>query len=296
METHDTAIYPENHVLDADVDALVHDQPLAHFSLTGLDKLVGGVRNRLIILSGEPSAGKTSLALQLADDLASNGFGVLYLSLEMARSQLIGKSLSRIAAGKLPLADIGNPLKQDCLQAAVDQYRTTIAPRIYIIERALTPVELSICASQAVSMHGPRVAVIVDYLQIMPVAPDRQLDERSAVKHVVSGLRSIVNGCHVPLIAISSINRTSYAKPNAGLDALAESSAIEYGADCVLHLSVAGQGEERKLNMRKPMRPIVLTAIKNRYGAPGEVKLIYDACSARFLPAAVGVPDAQLQI
>ena len=65
------------------LEKAMNDAPLAHFSLSDFDKLLDGVRPRLTIISGEPGTGKTSLLLQMADDLARQGIPVLFVSLEI---------------------------------------------------------------------------------------------------------------------------------------------------------------------------------------------------------------------
>ena len=75
---------------------------------------------------------------------------------------------------------------------------------------------------------------------------------------------------------------TSYDKPATGLSCLGGSSAVEYCSDSVAFLGIDGKGVERRTNMSRPIRPLKLTMLKNRYGTCDETTLLYDAEHATF--------------
>lgn len=273
----------ESAMLDEHLRKALSDRPIAHLCLNGVDALVGGVRPLLVIICGEPGAGKTTLAHQLADGLTRDGRPVLFYSFEIAAPPLVGKSLVRLSGGALSVATLGENAASDLARNAAERYRSEIAPRIAIIERPSDPVEIGALVGVCERETGMKPAVFVDYVQLLPSQADQTLaDERLAIKASVAGLRRIVNSHEVPAFAISSINRTSYGKAVAGLDSLGGSSAVEYASDQIVYLAVDGKGEERRENLAKPQRPVTATLLKNRYGATGSVRLVFDAEHACF--------------
>lgn len=288
MEMCSEKIAFESDLLARDVNHILNDRPIAHFKTPAIDKLVGGVRPRLIIISAEPGAGKTTLSLQMADELAEQGIPVLFFTFEIKRPLLVAKSLSRMSGGALPIAEIpyATSANVDALKVATDAYAAKIAGNIAFIDKPASPVNISVLVSRVERELGTKPTVFLDYVQITPQSAERAIvDERAAVKETVAGLRHVVNGHDVPLFAISSVNRSTYKKDSAGLDSLAESSSLEYAADSVLFLSVKGKGDERAENMRSELRPVTLAALKNRYGTTGAVDLMFDTRFATFREA-----------
>ena len=280
------------------LEKAMNDAPLAHFSLTDFDRLLDGVRPRLTIISGEPGTGKTSLLLQMADDLARQGIPVLFVSLEISPVQLVAKSLARLSAGKLAVADIatagskalaGNPTKEAtsettpmalAFKCTTDIYKHTVAPHIAFVTNA-DAVTIGALIAQCEQQVGRRPVVFLDYVQAL-TGDATDADERLVIKGIAASLRQTVNTYEVPLFAISSVNRTSYNRPVTDLSCLGGSSAVEYSSDVVAFLAVEGKGDERRLNLAQPVRPLRLTILKNRYGTCGEVTLQFDAEHATF--------------
>lgn len=273
------------------LEKALDDKPIAHFSLNALDELVGGVRPRMTIIAGEPGTGKTTLLLQLADDIARQGMPVLFVSLEIAPPQLIAKSLARLSGGELSVADIsgtalqadGMDARQESLSRAIRRYQQSIAPHV-AFATATDAVEIGAMVSECEQMRKAKPVVFLDYVQAL-TDNTADADERLAIKGIVGALRHTVNSFEVPLFAISSVNRSSYDKPATGLSCLGGSSAVEYCSDSVAFLGIDGKGAERRSNMSRSIRPLKLTMLKNRYGTCGEATLMYDAEHATFSEA-----------
>ena len=275
-------LYFESELLDIHLERAKQEQPLGHFKLGAVDALIGGIRpGRFTVLAAEPAMSKTTLLSQLADEAASMGFICIVATLEIATHQWLAKSLARISKGALRVNDIADETYSELVAEAAANYREVIAPNIVFIEQPMSAIELGAAIAKLQAMTCRELILFYDYLQLMPTNAS-VADERLAVKEAVSGLRHIANVYDIPVFAISSINRTNYGKALPDLGALGGAAAIEYSADCVLHLSVEGKGEERLANMDLPVRPLVLTTLKNRYAPKGRAKLAFDAAHATF--------------
>ena len=300
-----TKIVFEAERLSQDFKIATNDRPLAHFNLKAIGTLLDGVKPRFHIIAGEPAAGKSTLLLQMADDLASQGQLVLFFTLEMHPSQLLKKSLSRMSAERahddaaarpLDLASISDALRlaqneQDALSELCIEYGHAIAPRIAFIDKGVTPMDIGILVSRCRQELGVCPVVFIDYLQILQPNVDdtipsylTQLDETQAVRNVTKNLRYVIDKHHIPAYVASSINRVSYGKEASSLGALASSSALEYEADSVVFMTVEGQTpKERIENMTRSIRPIKLSVLKHRYAPPSSASVFFDAKHARFV-------------
>ena len=96
-------------------------------------------------------------------------------------------------------------------------------------------------------------------------------------------LSNLAKSYGTPVFLLSSITRNSYNKQDVGLDVFGGSQAIEYGIDNALYLSVDGAGKaECQANMECAVRPMLLKALKVRYGSVETVSLGFDAAHATF--------------
>lgn len=282
------AMTPASALIDRTVDKLLNDVPIARLSLSPLDRLLGGVkRGRIVVLPGEPGAGKTTLMTQIADDLASQGIPVLFFSYEIDPAQLIAKSIARLSEGALAVGDIAgcqsNPDAKVALSSAIERYRGLADNIYYFSDTSLTTMDISVMVGKFERENGLKPVVFVDYIQAMPgIEGVKHLDERLQIKSVMAGLRHCANSYDVAIFAASSIGREHYDKQTSTLKSLGGSSSIEYGSDGVLFLSIEGKGDERASNMALERRPIVLSAIKNRYGSLGSIDLTFDPAHALF--------------
>lgn len=275
----------EDQLLDEHVQRAMDDQPIGHFSLVSVDELIGGIhRGRVIVIGGVPGSSKTTFSNQLADDAAAQGFTVVFFSLEMPPHWLVAKSITRLGEGGFTLTEIGAPEKRESVEAAKDRYRTQIAGNICYIETNASSVNIASVVSNIEAIRGKPVILFIDYVQIMRTEQHLpSLSERQAVMQSISALRELANNHDTAVFAISSIGRQHYAKATPGMEALGECSQIEYTADIVLQISTDGAtAEQRKSNQALPLRPIQVTAVKNRYGGMGTAKLTLDCAHATF--------------
>lgn len=288
--------------------------------LESLDKELGGgfPEGGLVILGATSSTGKTTLALQWADNMAASGRPVLFVTVEQGRHELVAKSISRLmrltekrfgwyVASASSIQDTKEREAWDAgtaraFDTACSTYSSTIAPNLHVMELEKQPSTAEIRkAAEAISRsRGVAPCVIVDYLQLLRPANDR-MTERQAVDYNVMDLRHLARDLHTCVIAISSLNRSSYSE-GASTEAFKESGAIEYGSDILMGMQPRDFEKEleevtetkRKRAARKiekgfkskGNRMVEIVVLKNRGGMAGmTVPLDYDAVSNLFTVA-----------
>lgn len=278
--------------LSAIADAVFHEQITPNITpcdIPAIDTaLGGGLTPGLTILGAASSVGKTTLTLQIADNIAERGHPVLFVSGEQTISELCAKSFKRLTAqevAKSPLARL-NPqiranLASEAKSAAWERYKTRILPHLYIYEPDKRPSVRIIhdiaCALKTLRDTSP--VIIVDYLQLLaPFAPDAS--EKRAVDENVCALRRLSRELDTPVIAISSLNRASYSAP-ISYASFKESGGIEYTSDCLLGLESAPAGDTS--DEYSDIHRVRLCVLKqrNRKKSP-PVYLSFDAANATF--------------
>jgi|BioPla2DNA2_1021312.scaffolds.fasta_scaffold05227_10 replicative DNA helicase len=276
------------------------DTPYIPTGFFTLDQaLDGGLYEGLYVMGAISGLGKTTLVTQIADQIAEAGQDVLIISLEMARSELMAKSISRhtaieilenggsmqhakttrgITTGKRYL--LYNDAERELIRKAIEEYKT-YADRLYIIEGVGDIGALQV--REAVERHkvytGNSPVVIVDYLQILAPYNDRATDKQNTDKAVLE-LKRISRDFKTPVIAISSFNRENY-KVAVSMRAFKESGAVEYSSDVLIGLQLEGAGntlkseEDIQAALQRDPREIELVILKNRNGKVG-VKVPFD--------------------
>ena len=225
-----------------------------------LDEILGGgLYPGLYVIGAISSLGKTSFCLQLADQIAKAGHGVLIFSLEMSRNELIAKSLSRLTrllgsdkeyaktTRGILRADF-NPIELELFTEAVNEYNG-YAGNLFITEGigdvGVADIRRKIERFMSFNDGKPPV-VIIDYVQILAPADSRATDKQNTDKNILE-LKRISRDCGMPVIGISSFNRENYYEP-VSMAAFKESGAIEYSSDVLIGLQYSGweRGEKEK--------------------------------------------------
>jgi replicative DNA helicase len=229
---------------------------------TGFDEfdssLGGGLRaGRLYGIGGITSLGKTTFALQIADNIAQKRQDVLIFSLEMDRQEMISKSISRrtFSLNKkdknkaISPQDILDPVKRkehlDILAEAVGDYSTHWAKQVNIAEGVgdIGVKEIRRSVDNFLVKKGSRPVVFIDYLQILAPYNERLSDKQNIDKSVLE-LKRIARDYQIPVIAINSFNRSNYLS-EASFEAFKESGAIEYSCDVLIALQLKIDGRDK---------------------------------------------------
>ncbi len=203
------------------------------------DKTSGLQPSDLIIIAGRPSMGKTSLAMNIAENAAvGHKVPVAVFSMEMPGSQLAMRmmaSLGRINAHRMRTGKLDDD-DWPRLTSAVSLLSE--AP-IYIDDTAgITPLELRARARRIKREHGLGL-VLVDYLQLMESGGGAGDENRATeISNITRALKGLAKELNVPVIAMSQLNRSVESRTDKRpvMSDLRESGAIEQDADVILFI------------------------------------------------------------
>ena len=268
----------------------VHDRACTACVPTGfrrLDEVLdGGLFEGLYVFGAISSLGKTTFALQIADQIAQSGRDVLIFSLEMARTELMAKSISRLTllSGNHRNAKTTRGITMgsryadysvqelEVIGAAVERYRA-YARNIFIHEGVgdIGTDQIRAEIERHIRVMGTKPVVVIDYVQILAPADIRATDKQNTDKAVLE-LKRISRDFKLPILGISSFNRMSYREAVA-MSAFKESGSLEYGSDVLIGLQLKGAGEENfDVDVAKQADPrrVEVVILKNRNGATGK--------------------------
>lgn len=222
-----------------------------------IDEVLGGglQPGSLYVLGAVSSLGKTTLAVQIADNIARSGRSTLFVTIEQSAQEIVAKSLSRmisecgrdfsttdITSKRRRFEDWGEA-EYSRLIVACENYTNEVAPHLRILEGTEQPTVESIKAvAEFMGRHdGQPPVIFIDYLQLL--APKKESDtDKRAIDRNVTDLRQVARDLQTPVFVISSLNRSSYSE-GVTMDSFKESGAIEYGSDVLLGLQPEGMRE-----------------------------------------------------
>lgn len=268
----------------------------------------------LIVLAAAPSCGKTTLAKQIADNVAEKEkVPVLFFSYEQGAEELRIKSLARLSKvnSRMICKGRGDATAWGMVKEAADKYRQGPGSLLKIVEAdgTFTPDRIrGLILAEKVKRPG-RVLVVIDYLQLVPAADPQTGRPFPSVKErmdfVLSELRRISRDLDAVVLTISSMNREGYKeKPEGGsnknrgakkpsLAVLKESGGIEYGADIVVCLvkdykesaemtERANKGKKDGDPNRQTLARVEAYVLKNRNGELATIHLDFMPAWAEF--------------
>lgn len=251
-----------------------------------LDEASGGLDAGLYILAAPSSIGKTTFALQMADQLAEGGHDVIYFSLEQSRLELVSKSIARFCdrieeGSDITSLAIRKGLSNSTVRQAIADYKEKVADRVSIVEGNFncTTAYMADFIRRYHRNNRTQPVVIIDYLQLLQPVEDRRQTTKEIVDTTVTTLKRLSREMNLTIIAISSINRSNYLTP-IDFESLKESGSIEYTADVVwgmqyviIHDDLFDSRDHAKnkrdvLEEAKECSPrlIEIACLKNRYG------------------------------
>ena len=292
-------LYYLNNKFDLDINKFSSNKN-RKTGFNNLDEKLKGLHSGLYVIGGISSVGKTTFAHQIADQIAQQGEGVLYFSLEQSTFELVSKSLSRITNGDNFKGSPVSSFNIRCgntdtnVKKALEEYKQT-ADKISIIEgnfnnENTTTKSIKTITEEYIKANKKKPVLFIDYLQIMQ-GSDPRLSDKQKTDQNVTALKRMSRDLDVAVFVISSLNRTNYTK-SIDFESFKESGGIEYTADVVLGLQLdvfknpifESEGYTQKkrelVNDAKEDNPrkIELVCLKNRNGEP------YFKCKYEYYP------------
>ncbi|MGY6277229.1 replicative DNA helicase [Methylomonas sp. MgM2] len=248
---------------------------------TDLDEKTSGLQPAdLIIVAGRPSMGKTTIAMNMAENVAlKSGMPVAVFSMEMpgeALAMRMMSSLGRIDQHKVRTGK----LEDDDWPRLTSAINLLAETKLFIDDTpALTPTEVRSRARRLMREHGQLGLIVLDYLQLMqsPASGDNRVQQISDISR---GLKALAKELNVPVIALSQLNRNLEQRPNKRpvMSDLRESGAIEQDADLIIFVY-----RDEVYNEDSPDKGIAEVIIgKQRNGPLGTVRLTFLGQYTRF--------------
>lgn len=248
-----------------------------------LDRESEGLFQGLYVIGAISSLGKTTFALQLAENLAESGKDVIYFSLEQSLLEVVSKSLSKRMfkdGRKVRSIDIRCGDYPRVMPEYLADYQEAVGDRLSVIEGNFSwdINHIETYVTNYIRQTGKRPCVFIDYLQILQPEDEKQTTKEK-VEGIVSRLKTFSRNLNLTIFAISSVNRANYLTP-INFEALKETGGIEYTADVVwgLQLRILNTKEFKEnkddtskhklIDMAKLEKPrkIELVCLKNRNG------------------------------
>ena len=282
----DNTSYYIDALMTGDIEKFKRDKKTG---FANLDSKAGGLYAGLYVLAAISSLGKTSFALQLADQLAEGGQDVIFFSLEQSKLELVSKSLARrTAQNDMESAVTSLAIRKGYLPrqvlAAAAEYKKAVSDRLSIIEGNFTCniTFIGDYIRSYIARNKTRPVVFIDYLQILQPEKDergRTQSTKETVDTTVTTLKRISQELGLTVIVISSVNRANYLTP-IDFESLKESGGIEFTADVIWGLQLQclndplfdrdNKTKEKREKVKEAKaetpRKIELSCLKNRYG------------------------------
>lgn len=244
------------------------------------NKLAGLQDSNLIVLAARPGIGKTTLALNMALNVAlKEKQPVGFFSLEMSKEELVDRLLvghADIDAWKLKTGRLSDEDYKRLTDAMGD---LADAPIFIDDTPGISVLEMRTKARKLKVEKNVRL-IVVDYLQLADAG--RRFDSRvTEVSLISQGLKNLARELKVPVIALSQLSRAveqrGTKKPQ--LSDLRESGSIEQDADIVAFLYYEDESEDL---LDQSKRMIKLYIAKHRNGATGEIDLMFRGDRVKF--------------
>ena len=263
------------------IDELFHrDEPITGLPTGFIDfdmKTSGLQMADLIIVAGRPSMGKTSFAMNLAENVAiKTRKGVAVFSMEMPGDSLAMRMMSSLGQIDQHRVRTGKLTDEDWPRLTSAVTMLSQAPMFIDDTPALSPTELRARVrrlQREMKRDETELGLIViDYLQLMQ-APSEGENRATEISAISRSLKSLAKELSVPVIALSQLNRSLEQRPNKRpvMSDLRESGAIEQDADLIVFIY-----RDEVYNEDSPDKGVAEIIIaKQRNGPIGTVKLAF---------------------
>lgn len=250
---------------------------------TDLDSMTSGLQpGDLVIVAGRPSMGKTAFSVNIAEHVALEvSKPVAIFSMEMGGSQLAMRMIGSVGRLNQHTLRTGKLEDDDWSRMTHALGRLNDAP-IFIDETAaLNSLELRSRARRLHRQNDGLGLIVIDYIQLMSSPSNKNSENRATeISEISRSLKSLAKELHVPVIALSQLNRSLEQRPNKRpiMSDLRESGAIEQDADLILFIY-----RDEVYNSDSPDKgKAEIIIAKQRNGPIGKVELTFRGEYTRF--------------
>lgn len=212
--------------------------PAIALGLTDLDAALNGGprRGNLVVIAGRPKMGKTTLALNAANNVAGRGAPAAVLSMEMGKAELHARNVSSI--GKIHMEHIADPKKltdDDWRHITEATIRITDMPLYLDDQGGLSLMQVRSKAHQIKRKAGGLDLLVIDYLQLMTAPGDNR---NAQIESITRGLKALAKELDCVIILLSQLNRELEKRPNKRPlpSDLRDSGSIEQDCDIAIFL------------------------------------------------------------
>lgn len=209
--------------------------------ISELDETINGLQpGSLTIIAARPSVGKTSLALAMAINAASNGVHAGFVSLEMSRHELLLRYFSNVSEVGHYFLQNGRHLTGQSIATvseATGHITFTKLP-FTLTDASVTIYNVKKEARRLCAAAKPLGILFVDYIQLFPTEFKFGVSREQQVAEVSKTLKMLAKELKIPIVALSQLNRSPESREDKRpiLADLRESGSIEQDADIVLML------------------------------------------------------------
>jgi replicative DNA helicase len=240
---------------------------------TEMDRMTAGLqRGELIIVAGRPSMGKTTLAMNIAENAAiGSQVPTAIFSMEMSAEQLSFRMIGSIGRVNQTRLRTGKVTEQDWSRIDSAVSLMSGAPIFIDDSGALTPTDVRARARRLKREHGLGL-IVVDYLQLMQVTGTVE-NRATEISEISRSLKALSKELDVPVVALSQLNRSVEQRQDKKpvMSDLRESGAIEQDADLIVFIYREEVYEPD--TPRKGIADIIIA--KQRNGPVGEFRLTF---------------------
>lgn len=253
--------------------------------LRSLDNITEGlIKGGTHIIAARPGNGKTTLALNIADNIAKEGHPVLYVSLEMDDKQIMAKRVAREAGinSKKLIAKELSEKENEKNAAAIDSLMKRPLHINYKPNASMS--DIAIMARQVKGLE----LIVIDYIGITdPDKNSKNLNRVEQISTISRQIKNLARRLDIPIIALCQLNREVEKRQDKRptMADLRDSGAIEQDADTITFLyRKEYYGNMEDLADYEPLEVEVIVA-KNRHGPTGQCKFAFFPALSRFMTA-----------
>ena len=255
----------------------VHEDPDAAYCRTGfvdLDRQLGGgmFKSEVYIIGARPGMGKTTLAINIAQNIVNRGGAVMFVSLEMSEQQIMAKRISLELNLKYTDLMAGRINDQDEKRMRRWIYDSITDP-FFLTIRNSTVGEIGRRARQIQNLS----CVIVDYIGLINCSEEsRQKPRYEQMTEISAALKAMAKTLRIPVLALCQLNRENVSRGDKRptMADLRDSGAIEQDAGAIILLHRPDYYEQKDSDAERPeMESIELNVAKNRHAETGVVRM-----------------------